>query len=343
VVEPSIELVKTVGLDPNVCATSDSLEVPGGSSVTYCYEVTNTGDVALAFHDLVDSELGTLLDDFPYDLLPGESVFITETATILTDTVNTAVWTAFNDDMLMAQATDSATVTTIWPAITLDKTVGTQEGVCAETEAIEVVTGSEVFYCYSVENVGDTTLAVHTLEDSALGVLFSDLELDLLPGESYSYIHEGVVITQSVVNTATWWAYLELGGYYVSAVDQASVAVLTEADLSLVKDGPAMVYVGEDITYELTVANAGPADATGVMLIDTLPEGVTFVSASQGCVEAAGIVTCDIGNLAAGESVQITIVVSAPAEPGLLTNSAEVSGEQPDSLVEDNTAASIRK
>jgi uncharacterized repeat protein (TIGR01451 family) len=98
-----------------------------------------------------------------------------------------------------------------------------------------------------------------------------------------------------------------------------------------------MVYVGEDITYELAVANAGPADATGVTLVDTLPVGVTFVSASAGCAEAAGVVTCDIGDLAAGASVEITIVVTAPAEPATLTNSAEVSGEQPDSLVDNNT------
>jgi uncharacterized repeat protein (TIGR01451 family) len=140
-----------------------------------------------------------------------------------------------------------------------------------------------------------------------------------------------------VVNTGTWDAYLELGGYYVSAVDTASVTLIPEADLSVDKDGPAMVYVGEDITYELTVANAGPADATGIILVDTLPEGVTFVSASAVCTEAEGVVTCDIGELAAGASVEITIVVTAPAEPATLTNSAEVSGEQPDSLVDNNT------
>jgi uncharacterized repeat protein (TIGR01451 family) len=232
------------------------------------------------------------------------------------------------------------TMTVVAPAIELDKTVGTEEGVCAVTDAIEVVAGTEVFYCYTVENVGDTILYYHTLNDSALGVLFADMPYELGVGASYSYIHSAVPITESVVNTGTWYAYLELGGYYVSAVDTASVSVLPEpeeADLSVTKEGPAMVYVGEDITYLLTVANAGPADATGVFLTDILPVGVTFVSASTGCVEAEGIVTCDVGDLAAGASVEITIVVTAPAEPDTLTNDVEVSGDQPDPFLDNNT------
>ena len=63
---PAITLDKTVGTDPNVCATTDEITLPaGGDDVTYCYEVTNTGDVTLERHDLVDSELGALLEQLP--------------------------------------------------------------------------------------------------------------------------------------------------------------------------------------------------------------------------------------------------------------------------------------
>ncbi len=46
--------------------------------VTYCYEVTNVGPVTLTLHDLLDSEEGELLSNFPYVLVPGASAFITE-------------------------------------------------------------------------------------------------------------------------------------------------------------------------------------------------------------------------------------------------------------------------
>ncbi len=95
----TIDLTKTVGTDPNTCATTDAIVVEVGTDVTYCYEVENTGSSTLNFHSLIDSELGTILNDFPYALAPGASAFLTQTATIYTDTVNGAMWTAYNTDM----------------------------------------------------------------------------------------------------------------------------------------------------------------------------------------------------------------------------------------------------
>ena len=51
-------------------AAGDSVTVTAGTEVYYCYQVENTGDVTFNFHDLVDSELGDILDDFPYALAP---------------------------------------------------------------------------------------------------------------------------------------------------------------------------------------------------------------------------------------------------------------------------------
>ncbi len=71
---PAIELVKTVGTDPGVCAPDSNITVPAGTEVYYCYTVTNTGDVTLNLHDLVDDQLGTLFTGFAYALTPGSSV-----------------------------------------------------------------------------------------------------------------------------------------------------------------------------------------------------------------------------------------------------------------------------
>ncbi len=91
-----ITLEKTVGTNPNACAATDTITVNAGTDVTYCYNVTNNTDITLSLHNLEDSELGTVLSNFPYELGPGDSVFVTETETIVTDTTNTATWTAFN-------------------------------------------------------------------------------------------------------------------------------------------------------------------------------------------------------------------------------------------------------
>jgi hypothetical protein len=111
---PSIALNKTVGTDPNICATTDNIYVPVGSDVTYCYEVTNTGTVTFTLHDLDDSELGPILSGYNYDLEPQQSVFVTETVSLITNTVNTAEWTAYNVGPTdVVTATDTATVNVI--------------------------------------------------------------------------------------------------------------------------------------------------------------------------------------------------------------------------------------
>ncbi|WP_300372447.1 choice-of-anchor A family protein [Nocardioides sp.] len=68
---------------------------------------------------------------------------------------------------------------------------------------------------------------------------------------------------------------------------------------------------GATFTYTLTATNVGDADATGVVVHDTLPAGVTFVSATAPCTQSTGVVTCNVGNLAAGASATVTITVTA--------------------------------
>ena len=93
------------------------------------------------------------------------------------------------------------------------------------------------------------------------------------------------------------------------------------ADLSLTKtDSPDPVLAGELLTYTLTAHNAGPQDATGVTLTDTLPGGVTFDSAtpSQGsCSQASGTVTCALGTIADEGTATIQILVR-PSAPGTM-------------------------
>ena len=59
---------------------------------------------------------------------------------------------------------------------------------------------------------------------------------------------------------------------------ELSVA-LVNADLAAAKSSPPMVYVsGQPMTYKVTVTNNGPSTSTNVVLTDTLPSQVTFVS-----------------------------------------------------------------
>src|SRR5262249_52550657 len=74
-----------------------------------------------------------------------------------------------------------------------------------------------------------------------------------------------------------------------------TVQAAAAADLSITKSAPSTVTPGHSLTYTLSVHNGGPSDAAGVVVSDTLPAAVSFVSASSGCVNTSGAVMCPIG------------------------------------------------
>ncbi len=127
--------------------------------------------------------------------------------------------------------------------------------------------------------------------------------------------------------------------------DSVTTTVTASADLSLTKtDSPDPVYVGETLTYTLSVSNAGPSTAANLTVTDTLPAGVTYQSASGtgwSCSQASGVVTCTRAALAVGNAPDITITVTAPDSSGDITNSAMVTANTHDPDSGNNTDDAI--
>ncbi|MCH8147138.1 MAG: DUF11 domain-containing protein, partial [Planctomycetes bacterium] len=133
------------------------------------------------------------------------------------------------------------------------------------------------------------------------------------------------------------------GGSYVGdATTCPNPACLLKANLSLSKlDDPDPVTAGECLSYDLEIANAGPDDATDVVVCDTLPPGVTFDAATSSpqCEESGGFVTCDMGALANGVTAPITIGVTVdPSTRELITNTAVVEARELDLDPSNNLA-----
>lgn len=114
----------------------------------------------------------------------------------------------------------------------------------------------------------------------------------------------------------------------VATEDDQATTILTPqvADLSVTQSiDNAMVNVGDNVTFTITVANAGPQDATNVAVLDALPAGMTFVSStpSQGAFDGGtGIWT--IGSIASGASASLMLTARVDTL-GLKTNIAQVS------------------
>lgn len=84
-------------------------------------------------------------------------------------------------------------------------------------------------------------------------------------------------------------------------------------DITITKtDHVIQVAPGAALTYTLTIANEGNQDATGVVITDTLPQGLQFVSASDGGAydPTTRVVTWDAISLSAQASVTRTVQVT---------------------------------
>ena len=113
------------------------------------------------------------------------------------------------------------------------------------------------------------------------------------------------------------------------------------ADLTIsMSAAPDPVFLSSTLTYTLTVTNGGPSDATGVTVTDMLPASLDFVSASPGCSNAGGTVTCALGTLASGAFANATVTVTATGL-GSVSNSASVVSDAGDPDLTNNTATVV--
>lgn len=113
----------------------------------------------------------------------------------------------------------------------------------------------------------------------------------------------------------------------------ALVNVVAQADLKIVKSGPAGVTAGQNVVYTMTVTNNGPSTATGVVVSDPTPANLTFVSSS--CA-----FPCSIGTMTSGQIVTITSTYStSPSFAGNVTNTASVSESTADPDNSNNSSS----
>lgn len=123
---------------------------------------------------------------------------------------------------------------------------------------------------------------------------------------------------------------------------QATTTVIgaSAADVAVTATSlPTAATIGDALTYTVGVANSGPGPATGVVATDTLPSGVSYASSSPGCTQSAGLVTCDVGTLAAGAQTAMSIGVTTTTTTGVLDDRADVTTSSADPDPSNNWAS----
>jgi uncharacterized repeat protein (TIGR01451 family) len=136
----------------------------------------------------------------------------------------------------------------------------------------------------------------------------------------------------SIVNNVTAGSDTADGNSGNSGVSAAGVvAGPAAADVSITKTTPTTsATTGTIVTYTITVSNAGPSPATNVIVTDTLPAGLQFVSATptQGTCNAASPLTCNLGTIGDDASASISLQARVIATSGSVANTASVSSTE---------------
>jgi hypothetical protein len=76
------------------------------------------------------------------------------------------------------------------------------------------------------------------------------------------------------------------------------------------------------------------------VLTDNLPDSLTFVSGSPGCINSGNTVTCNAGTLASGGTTNFVVNVAA-SSAGLVTNAVTVSSTTANANLTNSTVVSV--
>lgn len=176
----------------------------------------------------------------------------------------------------------------------------------------------------------------------AKGAQTLSLASDTVPAGADYKVHITAATSQTECsgtydNTAT----LTVGNGKSPNPASADEACAFRVDLAVTKAGaPATQELGAgNITWTMVVTNNGPDTDTGVTIADPMPGGNTFVSVTttQGSCTGGPILTCNLGTMAAGAKVTITLVTT-PSTTGPQTNIVTVAGDRPETNTANNQA-----
>jgi uncharacterized repeat protein (TIGR01451 family) len=289
-----------------------------GTTITYAYVVTNTGNVTLNPVSLTDSRLGTITCP-QTALAPGASMTCHATYTITQADVdagsvsNTATVTGQPPSGPAVNDTDTATVPLAAnPAIGLAKV----PNITSFTAP-----GTLITYTYTVTNNGNVTLSAISLTDDKLGSITCP-QTSLAVGASMtctaSYTTtQADVDNGGVSNTATVTGTTPSGGT-VTAKDSANVPADQLPSIKLTKSASPTHFAaaGTTITYSYLVTNSGNVTLNPVTLTDN----------------RLGPVSCPHGSLAPGASMTCTatyVTTQTDVDAGSISNTGTATGTPP--------------
>lgn len=365
---PVLNIVKTASPTPTVQA---------GGTLTYNLLYTNSGHLTatnLIITDTLDDNVSLLSADPPETSQVGQvltwtglpdlpplggsgviTVVVTVTSPLSDGTVlqNTAAITTaeLKGDSVDPPVTTTVTAEPVWD---IAKTAS-----AAQIEAGERLTytitytnaGNEIATDVTITDTLDSNVTLVSVAPPTSTQVGPDLvwtfpSVSPLDGSQVitvvvdvnSPLPNGTVLTNSVVITSSRG---------VSDTAVLTTTVTSAPLLDIVKtDSPDPVNAGETLVYTLTYSNTGNADATNVLITDTLDGNTTFASADPAPNPATcpvcewGPLTVPAGSL---QTIVVTTTVNAPlADRTVLTNAVTMTEPSTNTVYTDVETTTVR-
>jgi uncharacterized repeat protein (TIGR01451 family)/LPXTG-motif cell wall-anchored protein len=321
--------------------------IVAGTQIHYQYVVTNGGPETVHALAVADDKVATVTCDataIPPTPDPAASTVCHGTYTVTPSDVvaglitNTAQATGLDPiNATITSSADSMSVHLV-SRLTLAKAV---------TTPAPYLVGQQVTYGYTVTNTGGSTVSSIAVTDNRAASNPVTCDVTALdPGQVAHCALTTTVLASSLssggslLNTALAKGVTAFGQAVTSNQAQASIQVGTDVRVTKAVNN-ASPLVGGEVTFTVTGTNIGPAVATGVVINDVLPTGLTLVSAaaSTGSYNSS---TGDwtIPSLAVASASATLTVVATVNTARVLTNAATlVALDQPDTNPANNTAS----
>ena len=316
-----------------------------GEVINYTLTVTNTGNVTLMDVTVTDPLTG--LGETVGTLLPGQIEVVLTSYTVTSSDIDkaTLVNVATVKGTLPDRTTiedDSSVSVGISPneIITSDDDFGTRFisfggilGNILENDRLNGVRPNDVDVDFEFTEL-----------DGVVGLLIDENgEISLIPGVNEAREYTLKYTLREVVNP--------------SNSDDAFLVfrlLNDEVDLSVTKTSfEAEIFEGDEFEYQITLANIGGTPATDVVLVDDLPNGVTYLNSRVESVSSTQIqvgtpavtgtrITWNIPFLPADGVVVIRVSVQA-GDAVTITNVANVSAEEEDTSALNNQGDDVNQ
>ncbi|MEM9273496.1 MAG: hypothetical protein AAGA80_11110, partial [Cyanobacteria bacterium P01_F01_bin.143] len=325
----------------------NSGDISVGDDVLYDITATNEGDVELTNVVITDDLTGDSSD--PVTLAPGESDTLSVSYTVLESDLGTTIAnTGIADSDQTDPVDDPEEVPVPDPELSVVKT---NTGFIDNDDNGFISVGDNVLYDIIATNEGDANLTNVVITDDLTGDT-SD-PVTLLPGESDTLSVSYTVLDSDVGTTIANTGVAD-SDQTDPVDDPVEVPVPGKADLAIHKnsngirvwpDKHPFAFFRTQLTYSVTITNNGPNVSNGWTAVDTLPDGVTFVSATNGDITSVdngdGTVTFSSDtDIPVGESRTFHFTVQTPEHlphhPAFLHNSISVTGQNPDHDLHNN-------